>query len=278
MVSPWAKPRPPFYSLLAYAAHRPAVVSPALLTTLVPNLMHKEHQLYCLLPPHLHASRNAVCQPGMLPTTSYLNLPGACLPLCYIDPELHPELLNWSLELKPGKVLQAILNAVGFHLSLRVMDLSNTKEEEHPQCLSPDPIQGNMDGFPDILASLTGVTQMTVLHCKQRTGTRPKLSLSSRGRTHTFTLVLSGQVASDSLQPHGLQPARLPCPQYCPSKNTGIGYHFLLQDTHRSLTEMPQQVSIDHFDLAGFLGKNTTLRVGSSTRITLHPPSLPRLP
>ena len=207
-----------------------------------------------------------------------LNLPGACLPLCYIDPELHPELLNWSLELKPGKVLQAILNAVGFHLSLRVMDLSNTKEEEHPQCLSPDPIQGNMDGFPDILASLTGVTQMTVLHCKQRTGTRPKLSLSSRGRTHTFTLVLSGQVASDSLQPHGLQPARLPCPQYCPSKNTGIGYHFLLQDTHRSLTEMPQQVSIDHFDLAGFLGKNTTLRVGSSTRITLHPPSLPRLP
>ena len=88
----------------------------------------------------------------------------------------------------------------------------------------------------------------------------------------------SGQVSSDSLQPHGLQPARLPCPQYCPSKNTGIGYHFLLQDTHRSLTEMPQQVSIDHFDLAGFLGKNTTLRVGSSTRITLHPPSLPRLP
>ena len=82
-----------------------------------------------------------------------LNLPGACLPLCYIDPGLHPELLNWSLELRPGKVLQAILNAVGFHLSLRVMDLSNTKEEEHPQCLSPDPIQGNMDGFPDILAS-----------------------------------------------------------------------------------------------------------------------------
>ena len=31
---------------------------------------------------------------------------------------------------------------------------------------------------------------------------------------------------SDSLQPHGLQPTRLLCPCYSPSKNTGVGYHF----------------------------------------------------
>ena len=29
-------------------------------------------------------------------------------------------------------------------------------------------------------------------------------------------------VVSDSLQPHGLQPARLLCPWDCPGKNTGV--------------------------------------------------------
>ena len=31
------------------------------------------------------------------------------------------------------------------------------------------------------------------------------------------------------LQPHGLQPTRLPCPWDSPGKNTGVGCHFLLQ-------------------------------------------------
>ena len=31
------------------------------------------------------------------------------------------------------------------------------------------------------------------------------------------------------LQPNGLQPARLLCPRKFPGKNTGMGYHFLLQ-------------------------------------------------
>ena len=34
---------------------------------------------------------------------------------------------------------------------------------------------------------------------------------------------------SDSLQPHGLWPARLLCPWNFPDKNTGVGCHFLLQ-------------------------------------------------
>ena len=34
---------------------------------------------------------------------------------------------------------------------------------------------------------------------------------------------------SDSLQPHGLQHARLPCLRDSPGKNTGVGCHFLLQ-------------------------------------------------
>ena len=36
-------------------------------------------------------------------------------------------------------------------------------------------------------------------------------------------------VESDSLRPHGLQPARLLCPWNFPGKNTGVGCPFLLQ-------------------------------------------------
>ena len=36
-------------------------------------------------------------------------------------------------------------------------------------------------------------------------------------------------LVSDSLQPHGLQPARLLCPWDSPGKNTGVGCHSLLQ-------------------------------------------------
>ena len=34
---------------------------------------------------------------------------------------------------------------------------------------------------------------------------------------------------SDSVQPHRPQPTRLLCPWDSPGKNTGVGYHFLLQ-------------------------------------------------
>ena len=34
-------------------------------------------------------------------------------------------------------------------------------------------------------------------------------------------------VVSSSVQPHGLQPSRLLCPRDSPSKNTGVGCHFL---------------------------------------------------
>ena len=36
-------------------------------------------------------------------------------------------------------------------------------------------------------------------------------------------------VVSDSLRPQGLQPARPLCPWDFPGKNTGVGYHFLLE-------------------------------------------------
>ena len=42
-------------------------------------------------------------------------------------------------------------------------------------------------------------------------------------------LFFSHKVMSDSLWPHGLQPARLLCLWDSPGKNTGVGCHFLLQ-------------------------------------------------
>ena len=41
--------------------------------------------------------------------------------------------------------------------------------------------------------------------------------------------MFSHSVVSDSLQPHGLYPARLLCPLDFPVKNTGVGCHFVLQ-------------------------------------------------
>ena len=47
--------------------------------------------------------------------------------------------------------------------------------------------------------------------------------------TYAADCTKSLQSCSDSLRPHGLQPARLLCPWDFPSKNTGVGCHFLLQ-------------------------------------------------
>ena len=38
------------------------------------------------------------------------------------------------------------------------------------------------------------------------------------------------RVISDSQRPYGLQPTRLLCPWNFPGENTGVGYHFLLQE------------------------------------------------
>ena len=40
---------------------------------------------------------------------------------------------------------------------------------------------------------------------------------------------------SNSLWPHGLSPSRFPCPWNSPGKDTGVGFHLLLQDTTEHL-------------------------------------------
>ena len=45
---------------------------------------------------------------------------------------------------------------------------------------------------------------------------------------------VSHKVVSDSLQPHGPQPARLLCPWGSPGKSTGVGCRFLPQGIFRT--------------------------------------------
>ena len=66
-------------------------------------------------------------------------------------------------------------------------------------------------------------------------------------------------VASDSVQPHRLQPARLLCPRDSPGKITGVGYDFLLQGIFPTQGSnpclfclLPWQVDSFFFFLGGF--------------------------
>ena len=49
-----------------------------------------------------------------------------------------------------------------------------------------------------------------------------------KGERHMW---FSHSAVSDSLRPHGLQPARLLCQWDFPGKNTGVGCHFLILPT-----------------------------------------------
>ena len=51
----------------------------------------------------------------------------------------------------------------------------------------------------------------------------------SLSKNYVKGFVLSYSVMGNSLQPHLLQPARLLCPWSSLGKNTGVGYHSLLQ-------------------------------------------------
>ena len=60
-------------------------------------------------------------------------------------------------------------------------------------------------------------------------GSHASTSHLNQGNNLLCYAVLRRSVVSNSLQPHGLQPARLLCPWDSPGKNTGVGCHSLLQ-------------------------------------------------
>ena len=50
--------------------------------------------------------------------------------------------------------------------------------------------------------------------------------------SHPLLLLPAASVVSDPVQLHRRQPTRLPRPRDSPGNNTGVGCHFLLQQTH----------------------------------------------
>ena len=66
---------------------------------------------------------------------------------------------------------------------------------------------------------------------------------------------VSGSVVSDSLQPYGLQPARLLCPWSSPGKNTGVSCHALLQRIFLTQVSEPRFLSPE---LAGIFFTTST--------------------
>ena len=65
----------------------------------------------------------------------------------------------------------------------------------------------------------------------------------------TCVCMLICSVMSDSLQPHGLSPPRLLCPWNFPKKNTGVGYHFLLQGIFLTRGSNPGSCVFQHWQV-----------------------------
>ena len=73
-------------------------------------------------------------------------------------------------------------------------------------------------------------------------------------RAHACTHTLSCSVVSNSLQLHGLQPARLLCSWDFSGKNTGVGCHFL----HRVCSPPRHQICVSPTLAGRFLTTSTT--------------------
>ena len=73
------------------------------------------------------------------------------------------------------------------------------------------------------------VTNNLIVHPKSTICLLVDYLLLEFGQGASLMFVYVCSVVSDSLQPHGLQPARLLCLRNFSGKNTGVGCHFLLQ-------------------------------------------------
>ena len=83
---------------------------------------------------------------------------------------------------------------------------------------------------------------------------------------------------SNSLQPHGLQPARLLCPWDSPSKNTGVGFHALLQEILPTQGSNPHLLHLQAGSLPTEPTRKSRWTSREPKRITsakTHPLSLP---
>ena len=139
-----------------------------------------------------------------------LRLPPTCYHLILTSHEGNPGLQVRKLKLKEGKQLHLLISLPPSQEDLRQLD------------------EGSAKGRP-------GLKPQTRTSESQASGTccSPEgcslLHFHPLGLWERELLLHACSVVSDSLQPPGLQPTRLLCPQDFPGKNTGVGCHALLQ-------------------------------------------------
>ena len=86
----------------------------------------------------------------------------------------------------------------------------------------------------------------------------------SQGKA-TVVCVCVCSIVSNSLWPHGLQPARLLCPWASPSKNTGVGCHFLLKRIDPEI-----KPSFNFLESPALAGRFFTIRSSSFVLLFVH--------
>ena len=96
--------------------------------------------------------------------------------------------------------------------------------------------------------------------CKLGLGTAEKVFSAG---SSVSVCVLSHFSHSDSLQPHGLEPARLLCPWDFPGKNTGVDCHALLQGIFPTQGSNPRLLRLLHC--------RQTLQVAQTLQVTELP-------
>ena len=74
-----------------------------------------------------------------------------------------------------------------------------------------------------------------------------RIILHIEGQPLNFMCMLSHSIMSDSLWPHGQDPTRLLSPWDFPGKNTGVGYHLLLQWIFPTLGSNPCLLHLLHW-------------------------------
>ena len=111
---------------------------------------------------------------------------------------------------------------VDCHFLLQCMKVKSESEVAQSCPTLHDPMDCSLAG-----SSVHGIFQVRVLEWGAITFSKTTIT------NHSPSLWVSEwscSVVSDSLQPYGLYPTRLLRPWDFPGKNTGVGWHFLLQE------------------------------------------------
>ena len=149
----------------------------------------------------------------------------------------HCSILAWRIPWSVHGVTKSQTQLSDFHFYTGVVFI---KALEANFALTFASTEVTLDLFPFIMEA-----NFVFLHCPRGRSYITALPVNALSEQHTDPLLIISReinmaehvrkahgvcsVTSDSLWPHGLQPARLLCSWDFPGKSTGVGCHFLLQ-------------------------------------------------